>query len=248
MDGRETREHCEVDEAQCDLCETQQLRGTKRKRVEQSLSHVATVDERERRRLEHDRQMREQATLLIQRRKTEQVAYKLERLERHLQGWRDVCAICMAVDSMAEPHDWETCPNASEEQIRVMKEAVRWLASVKWEQFSRCNYCGAPQALCNKWVEDASAQGRYKSLGWRGTCQFDRTLGTAVAALFAFRGAQIKPWLDAQMQRAMVMDGSKELRHRQWLGGKVQIGQRNASRMCCLLYAWEEGHVYRHQA
>jgi hypothetical protein len=41
------------------------------------------------------------------------------------------------------------------------------------------------------------------------------------------------------------LDGSEEVRQRQWLGQKMQIGQRNASRMCSLLYAWEEGYIYQ---
>jgi hypothetical protein len=47
------------------------------------------------------------------------------------------------------------------------------------------------------------------------------------------------------MQLARVLDGSEEVRQRQWLGQKMQIGQRNASRMCSLLSVWEEGYIYQ---
>ncbi|KAF2844432.1 hypothetical protein T440DRAFT_410187 [Plenodomus tracheiphilus IPT5] len=108
---------------------------------------------------------------------------------------------------------------------------------VKFEQFARCNYCWAPQALCNKWTEDDYTQGGYRSLGAKNVFQFDRVLQQAVAALLTFHGALCRPWLGAQMQREKVIDGSAETRLRQWLAQKVQIGQRNASGMCCLLYA-----------
>jgi hypothetical protein len=86
-------------------------------------------------------------------------------------------------------------------------------------------------------------QGMYRSLGGRGVCQFDRVLPQAIAALLAFKDAQVRPWLEDQMQKAKLIEGSFEVRQRQWMGQKMQIGQRNASRMCSLLYAWEEGHV-----
>ncbi|KAH7074953.1 hypothetical protein BKA63DRAFT_386964, partial [Paraphoma chrysanthemicola] len=50
------------------------------------------------------------------RRKTDSVAYKLERVERYLQRWLGMCAICMAVDGRAEEHKWKACPTASKEQ------------------------------------------------------------------------------------------------------------------------------------
>jgi hypothetical protein len=122
---------------------------------------------------------------------------------------------------------------------------ANWIqvVGVKWAPYAKCNYCFSPQAICNKWLEDAHMQGGYQSIGGRVPCQFDRVLPQAVAALLAFKSAECRPWLEAQMQRARVVDGSFEVRQRQWLGQKMQIGQRNASRMCSLLYAWEEGLV-----
>ena len=115
---------------------------------------------------------------------------------------------------------------------------------VKWAPYSKCNYCYSPQAICNKWEEDAHTQGGYRSMGGRVPCQFDRVLPKAVAGLLAFQEAACRPWMEAQMQRAMVVDGSFEARQRDWLGQKMQMGQRNVSRMCSLLYAWEEGLVW----
>ncbi|KAH7074954.1 hypothetical protein BKA63DRAFT_415412 [Paraphoma chrysanthemicola] len=125
-----------------------------------------------------------------------------------------------------------------------MEASLTQMHGVKWEPFAKWNYCFTPQAICNKWVEDASIQGGYRSLGARGVCQFGRVLPQAVAAVLAFQEALCRQWLDREMQKAKLIDGSIEVRQRQWLGQKIQMGQRNASQMCSLLYAWEEGHVY----
>jgi hypothetical protein len=81
-------------------------------------------------------------------------------------------------------------------------------------------------------------------LGGRVRCQFNQVLPQAVGALLAFQGSVCRPWVEKQMQLAQVLDGSKEVQQRQWLGQKMQIGQRNASRMCSVLYTWEEGYIY----
>jgi superfamily II DNA helicase RecQ len=244
MDGREDRRDCEVGEAQCDLCEAQ-CHGTKRQAENELVADVTTAEATKRRRLEQACCVEEQVVELIQRRKTEDVGYKLERMERHLQRWVDVCAICMAVEGRAEKHVWKECVEASEEQIAAMEASCRQMSRVRWEAFAKCNYCFTPQAICNKWVEDARTQGGYKSLGGRGVCQFDRVLPQAVAALLAFQGLVCRQWVEEQMQRGRVIEGDIEARRRQWLGQKIQMGQRNASRMCSLLYAWEEGLVHR---
>jgi hypothetical protein len=41
-----------------------------------------------------------------------------------------------------------------------------------------------------------------------------------------------------------LVHGSEKARLSQWLGAKVKLGQREASQMCRLLYAWEAGEVY----
>jgi superfamily II DNA helicase RecQ len=244
MDGRTNRRHCEVGEARCDVCEGAP-RGTKRRMEDKRPPTVPSIDDGERRKLEQARRVQEQAMELRQRRKTEHIAYELERLERHLQRWADACAICMAVEGTTERHSWEACPAASKEQIAAMTVSYDGLYRVKWTPFARCNYCCTPQAVCNKWAENTATQGGYKSLGGRFACQFDRVLPRAVAALLAFKGSECRPWLEKQMQVAKVLDGSVEARQRQWLGQKMQMSQRNASRMCSLLYAWEEGLVQR---
>jgi superfamily II DNA helicase RecQ len=250
MDGRGDRRGCEVGEAWCDLCEANP-RGTKRqKQAESQAAAVDAVDaadavDKRRRKLEQAQCAKEQEIELIQRRKTEQTRYELERVEQHLQRWVGVCAICMAVKGTREQHEWEECPAASEEQVEAMRVSCRQMQRVKWALFAKCNYCWAPQAICNKWVEDARTQGGYQSLGGRVGCQFHQVLPQAVGALLAFQGSVCRPWVEKQMQLARVLDGSEEVRQRQWLGQKMQIGQRNASRMCSLLYAWEEGYIYQ---
>jgi len=247
LDGREDRQRCEVGEAWCDLC-AQQPRGTKRlPATEPQSAPVPAVDKR-RRELESTRRCQEQALELLQRTKTAQVAYELERLEQHLQRWAHVCAICMAVDGRAERHTWEVCPFANEAQIVTMEMSYRSMMRVKFQPFAQCNYCSTPQALCNKWAEDVRTQGAYTSRGAAGQCQFYRVLPQAVGALLVFQELLCAPWLAWQMQQANVLEGTIEVRQHQWLGQKMQMGQRNASRMCSVLYAWEEGYIHRFQA
>jgi hypothetical protein len=126
MDGRGDRRGCEVGEARCDLCEANP-RGTKRQN--QAESQAAAVDavdaadavDKRRRKLEQAQCAKEQEIKLIQRWKTEQTQYKLERVEQHLQRWVGVCAICMAVKGTREQHKWEEYPAASEEQVEAMR-------------------------------------------------------------------------------------------------------------------------------
>jgi hypothetical protein len=115
------------------LCEANP-RGTKRqKQAESQAAAVDAVDavDRRRRELEQAWCAKEQEVELIQRRKTEQIQYELERVEQHLQRWVDVCAICMAVKGTREPHEWKECPAASEEQVEAMRVSYRQMQRVK---------------------------------------------------------------------------------------------------------------------
>ncbi|KAK7178306.1 hypothetical protein PSPO01_15647 [Paraphaeosphaeria sporulosa] len=79
-------------------------------------------------------------------------------------------------------------------------------------------------------------------------CQYGGVLQQAVAALLAFQQPTCAPWLEQQLQDAVMVHGSVEARLYQWLGVKIKMGQRDASQMCRLLYAWEEGHMHSHVA
>jgi hypothetical protein len=89
----------------------------------------------------------------------------------------------MAVKAESARHKWEACPNASEAQIQAVEKSIKWTHGVKWAAFARCNYCWAPQGICNRWEESSSAdefQRRRNAL-----CQWDGVLQHAVAALLA---------------------------------------------------------------
>jgi superfamily II DNA helicase RecQ len=253
MDGRQDRQQCEVGESKCDLCEKHPS-GTKRQAMREEREEteeleeleettVAAEAEEERRELERAIAIEERRIEIQQRRKTEQVVYELERLEHHFQRWSNACAICMAVRADPAQHSWKTCSEANKAQIKAMEEKVRFVHRVKWEKYTRCLYCLAPQAICNKW-EETSIQGAFKSRGMHVPCQYDGVLQGAVAALLTFQQLACTPWLEQQMQKAAIINSSNEERLCKWLGQKVKIGQRDASFMCCFLYAWEEGQVY----
>jgi hypothetical protein len=45
------------------------------------------------------------------------------------------------------------------------------------------------------------------------------------------------------MQEAAIVQGSYDEQLCKWLGLKIKMSEKDVSYMCCLLYAWEEGHV-----
>jgi superfamily II DNA helicase RecQ len=249
MDGRQDRQQCEAEEAKCDLCE-QFPRGVKRKAVEEEqdahgqVSMIAAAAAKtQREEFEGFAALEERKSEIQLRRRTEQAGYQLERLRQHLDRWSNACVICMAAHAQSADHRWEYCQIASEAQINAVREKVRWMHRVKWEGYARCNYCWAPQALCNRW-EETDTPGAFARRS-NALCQYADVLQRAAAALLALRGPACKPWLERQMQRAAIVQGSYDEQLRRWLGLKTKMGEKDASQMCYLLYAWEEGQVQR---
>lgn len=247
MDGRQNRQQCAVGEAKCDLCE-QLPRGVKRKAAEkeqdaqsQMSTTAAAAAEARREGLEVLAALEERKSEIQLRRKTEQAGYQLERLRQHLDRWSNACVICMAAHAKPADHRWECCRNASEAQINAVREKVRWMHRVKWEGYARCNYCWAPQALCNRW-EETDTPGAFARRS-NALCQYVEVLQRAAAALLALRESACRPWLEQQMQEAAMVQGSYDEQLRKWLGLKTKMSEKDVSYMCCFLYAWEEGHV-----
>lgn len=249
MDGRDDRQHCEMGESRCDLCEQQPF-GTKRRVVAEereelqdtTLSDATAARAAEGEALERAITREQQQVEIWQRRKAEQIMYELERLEQHLERWSKACAICIATQADPAQHSWKDCSKASQAQVSLMQAKVQSMHRIRWEKYAQCMYCGAPQAICHKW-EETSTRGSYKNRGMHILCQYEGVLYSAVAALLAFQQAQCMLWIEQQMQRAAIIHGREEERLLKWLGQKIKIGQRDASQMCCLLYAWEEGRV-----
>ena len=246
MDGRQDRQQCQAGEAKCDLCE-QRPRGVKRKAVEDAqnaqdqTSVAAAAAEVRRRELERLAAVEKQRVELQLRRKTDQAGYKLERLQQHFHRWSHACVICMAAHAEPARHEWEHCPNASEAQIKAVQEKIRWMYRVRWERYARCNYCWTPQAICNRWEESSTAGAFERRIN--SNCQYIKVLQRATAALLALRGSACRLWLEQQMQMAAIVQGSYDEQLVEWLGRKTKMSEKNTSYMCCLLYAWEEGHV-----
>lgn len=247
MDGRQDRQQCEAGEAKCDLCE-QLPRGVKRKTAEkeqdaegQMSTTAAAAAKARRKELEGLAALEERKIEIQLRRKTEQAGYQLERLRQHLDRWSKACVICMAAHAKSADHRWEHCQNASEAQINAVQEKIRWMHWVKWESYARCNYCWAPQALCNRW-EETDTPGVFARRR-NALCQYVDVLQWAAAALLALRESACRPWLEQQMQKSAIVQGSYDEQLRKWLGLKTKMSEKDVSYMCCLLYAWEEGHV-----
>ena len=259
MDGHE-RQRCELGEARCDVCQ-QDPRGSKRQAedaqegtgdVQEGTANVQEKTAEQTReaykqaqqRAELERAMAlERDRLEMRQRRRMQSVYNLERLEQHLERWSNVCAMCMAIHGEAAHHLWSKCPRATAQRTRDMEAKVSLIQRVAWQPYAYCLYCSVPQSICSLWEEKASEQGAFQRRR-HGYCQYSRDMFKhAVAALLAFQGPACTLWLTLQMQEAAIVNGTEEERLRKWLGQKVQIGQRNASQMCCFLYAWEEGRM-----
>jgi hypothetical protein len=252
MDGREDRLQCELGEAKCDICQ-QHPHGVKRPATEEEQAgskskaqHVATAAakaEEKRTEVERDIAVELQRVEIRQRQRTEQTGYELERLEQHLEHWSNACPICMAICATPARHEWRACPQASVKQRTDLRDEAKSLRLVSFTPYSRCLYCWVPQAICNLWEEKPSEQGAFQRRA-NGCCQYYGVLQYAVAALLLFQQQACTPWLAEQTQRAGILQGNERERARKWLGLGVKMGQREASHMCRLLYAWGEGHVH----
>ncbi|KAF3032323.1 hypothetical protein E8E12_002729 [Didymella heteroderae] len=131
----------------------------------------------------------------------------------------------MAAHANSADHRWECCQNASEAQINAVRERVRWMHRVKWEGYARCNYCWAPQALCNRW-EETDTPGAYARRR-NALCQYVDVLQRAAAALRALRESACRPWLEQQMQEAATVQGSYDEQLRKWLGLKTKMSEKD---------------------
>jgi superfamily II DNA helicase RecQ len=250
MDGRTDRQRCEPGEEKCDFCQLHPG-GLKRAAAEEAQEEgPAPQQTTEAQRREGEVQERmaamavEQRRLEIgQRRKTELLAYELEKLQTYFERWSQVCAICMARTRAVEKgHGWEECPEADTVQLQDMHSRVQWLETVPFQPYARCTFCWAPQAICNSWEEKMRVQGAFQRRK-NGSCQYVNVLKHAVAALLVFQGRTCMEWLEAQQKRIGLVHGSREERLGKWFGFKVKLSQREASQMCRFLYAWEAGQV-----
>lgn len=252
MDARKDRQRCEPGEEKCDVCQ-QHPGGLKRAAVEEGPERQkeeqvqqATTDAQR----ENEEVEKRMAAIAVerrrleirQRRKTERVAYELERLQRYFERWSQVCAICMARNGAAESHSWEECPAADTTQRQAMRDSVRWVDTVPFQPYSRCNFCWAPQAICNSWEEKMRVQGAFQRRE-NGSCQYVDVLKHAVAALLAFQKPNCTEWLEEQQRKMGLVHGSAEERLSKWFGRKTKMEQRETSQMCRFLYAWEASQI-----
>lgn len=247
MDGRKDRQQCETGEEKCDFCE-QYPRGLKRLAADDEYSEEETVQETVQGAKESiDEQMAvmaaEQRRIDIGvRRKTETMAYELERLQTFFDRWKEGCVICLAITGSSEDHVWEECPVVRPEEVECMRKEVHWLESIPFQAYSRCNFCWAPQAICYSWEEKMRTQGSFQ-LRNRGACQYVDVLKHAVAALLVFQKRACGSWLEGHWGETNMVHSNIKERLGIWFGQKVKLGQREVTRMCVFFYAWGAGQI-----
>lgn len=245
MDGRQDRRQCEVGEVPCDLC-SPCSRGTKRPVETAALCNndisSAVIRENTKRQKLVTEVTLEQRRIDIQRRQdAERRAFELERLDRHLQSWRGVCAICMAVRGVQGRHAWESCPDSLSE-VRSMEYWLKVVHSVQWDPFARCPGCSVPQAICDRW-EATDEQGAFHDRN-DDSCQYKNVLPRAVAALAACQGDLFKTWTVPVLEKARLPTTPFKAVHvAAVLGKKVKLGQQDASHMASFFLAWGEGVI-----
>jgi superfamily II DNA helicase RecQ len=239
MDGRGDRQQCEPGEDKCDKC-SPSPHGVKRRKDSvalqgkvhtTNLSDFVTTISKQERHLD-----------ILRRREEEAAAYELERLEQYLQRWVSACGLCMATRATPANHAGEACPEMTPPLRQRIDEKRMLLRRVRWEPYTSCLYCKAPQAVCLSWAE-ADVPGTFVRRKGGLCCQFDGVLEHAVAALLAYRQSTCMPWLRRQMERVGLTEGSDDDRLRNLLGKKSRMSQQQASQMARFLCAWEEGHV-----
>ena len=162
MDGQVDRVGCEEGEEACDICEGEQVEaegvdeeGSEHDRQQQELGEF--------KRQQQERRWGQQQ--VVMRRREEGAAVK--ELREQLEEWVGGCPLChLHLQHVAARgqqgqgqgqgqrrgpqlgHQLEQCVQAEAEGIQ--QEAARLIEGVKYERFSSCYYCGAPQAICER--------------------------------------------------------------------------------------------------
>jgi len=248
MDGRKDRQRCEPGEEKCDLCQ-QKPGGMKRAAIEEEkgkregeLAGQAKAKIQKRNQEVEERMaaiaMEQRRIEMGRRRKVEQTGFELEKLQAQFERWSQGCAICMACKGRVEGHGWKDCPAASVIQLQRMQNKGLWLDKVVFEPYSRCNFCWAPQSICNLWEEKMHVHGAFQRRR-NASCQYIGVLKYAVAAILVFRDQYCWEWLEGEQKKKGFIYGSKEERLVKWLGKKVKLNGREMSEMCRFFYIWE---------
>jgi hypothetical protein len=132
----------------------------------------------------------------------------VEQIRTLLEGWKETCAICKARGRTSEGHrHWRQCPFADKDREAV-ENVVRVLGQVRFADFSGCDYCRRPQAVCELWARSTNARGWVVFSKKRGVqCRYGSWLLEGTAVLLALKARNgFQEWEGG----ASGLDGFKE--------------------------------------
>ena len=154
-----------------------------------------------------------------------------ERLRKKLERYAEGCSICVTKGGGSRVgHEWWECEVANEVEMRRMEQAWAELGSIEWEEYSSCEGCRTPQAVCNSWEDAGNRQrGVYKRK--EGVeCHFKGVLRAGLAAVLTVREEEAKEWLEGMVASKARRGGEEQGRFgwwemvKKWLGRRVDMG------------------------
>ncbi|KAJ0299009.1 hypothetical protein KNSL1_013682 [Colletotrichum chrysophilum] len=239
MDGRTDRFGCEDGEELCDVCRGWSLGDKERDDDEKGSRGNDTAGQAAFHRQERQMQVGRWQVSQEMMRESEEVDSFLRRIYQQ-------CGKCLLCSGEEEDgHEFEQCPRREADEWRQIQERVQLVeremfSKKRFERFSGCFNCGLPQDVCARWEAEAEDGGRFRRL--KGAiCQFSRTLvGLFSASIARLPEAQWSGVTEEAMEAEGVsfreQEDEGQSRFYQWLGGRIQWGGLESSRLCQLTY------------
>jgi hypothetical protein len=166
-----------------------------------------------------------------------------EKMEGQYRFWQERCEICH-INGRASVghHSWRDC--LDEEEREAVRQVWEALGGIKFEAYTGCFDCWAPQGICQAWETiENGGQSRYRRARG-GQCQFPGVLRDTVAAVVGVgRAGLIEDFVRAIAAKERVkLDDSREAGVGQWmpwLRRKAKIGEVETSGLGRIF--WELG-------
>jgi len=239
MDGRTSRLSCEPGEATCDLCHNHQ-HAQKRAAAAASPDPEA-VAARARVRQREEAMRLESTRLDMQRRAAaEQDASAMDRLETWLRFWKHVCAFCGEAPGEHQSRGTHRCARGrASTAVTLMCTLSK---HIQWEPFASCPGCNVPQAICSRWVA-TDEQGAFRDCN-DDSCQFKGVMMSTASVIIANYPRSFRAWVQNELAReGRKMEPYQLTLFAPFLGERIKLAQRDASRMARFLLRWGDGLV-----
>jgi hypothetical protein len=139
-------------------------------------------------------------------------------MEGQYRFWQERCEIChINGRTSVGHHSWRDRPDGEErEAVRQVWEA---LGRIKFEAYTGCFDCWAPQGICQAWETVENGRGSRYRRARGGQCQFPSVLQDIVAAVVGVGRAElIEDFVQTTAAKKRVkLDDSQESGVGQWM-------------------------------